>query len=189
MQGDLDDFASKFPDRLKVYYVLSQVISVHIDFHLTTIYYYCCSYFLGIDCHYTLRIFLAASWSMDRWWWSCIQRNDSKSLPTSCPRHPGHFYFFNYLSLSIYIYIYIYIYSKMLCPGWKQFSNWATTIKYSSNYRYWGAGHRAWTRPWQLILMHLGTHPPCNLSSNLSLRILSSFLVSSRRLAMQSGTT
>ena len=76
------------------------------------------------------------------------------------------FIIFNYL-----YFLYIFIYSNVWFPGWKQFSNRATTIKCSSNYRYWGAGHRAWTRPWQLILMHLDTHPPCNMSSNLSWRL------------------
>lgn len=87
-------------------------------------------------------------------------------------------FFFNYLYFLLHIRekkrimaFFIFIYSKIMSLGWKEFSNWATTIKYSSNYRYWGAAHRVWTRPWQLILMHLGTHPPCNLSSNGSLRI------------------
>lgn len=39
VQEDLDDFASKFPNRFKVYYVLSQV-GLHICFHVTTSYYY-----------------------------------------------------------------------------------------------------------------------------------------------------
>jgi hypothetical protein len=39
VQEDLDDFATKFPNRFKVYYVLSQV-GLHICFHVTTSYYY-----------------------------------------------------------------------------------------------------------------------------------------------------
>ena len=160
MQGDLDEFASKFPDRFKVYYVLSQV-RVHIDFHVTTI--YCYEHWLSL---YSSNFFgsllkhgpVVVVMYPKKWF-----KITAHLLPLTSR---SFFIIFNYL-----YFLYIFIYSKMWFPGWKQFSNSATTIKYSSNYRYWGAGHRAWTRPWQLILMHLDIYPPCNMSSNLSWRL------------------